>query len=350
VAQEQQLGVQAEVTVTFGEPALGIALVASPNGGLAVSGVRLPASAMGVVLGWQLVRVGLQAVPRGAQPKAIAAVLASAARPITLAFQRPTKARSLGGPVGDASAAELEAMLRNSSAAELTRAERSRAVELLHPCADLFNTNVMVLRPSPWTFGLLVHALDFLKAKGPSAIEATAFDSGFLSRFFGHYYEADPSRWLPFDRHLEVTLSPEHWPFHPSVPKAQVPAAAHSSFYANLLAWGQIASVDFSGPPALKPWSVLNAANQRAVAAERAPQDVLGAAWAAVEAAVAGGDGRQRRPVVDFYLTLWVQWVQHYLQGCAFAAATNTSELPVLADAPVCEFHRSFQDGFLGSN
>jgi len=335
------------VTVTFHELYIGIALSTSAGGGLVVSECQLPASGYGVAVGWQLVSIGHRNVPQDAPPSAITHLLANTARPIALTFWPPSKSSAVGVSSGVANSADFEVLLRNVSSIELSEIELSRSMELLHSCTDLFNTNIMVLRPSPRTFQVLVHALEHLQAQGPSALDATVFDSGFLSRFFGHYYEASPSRWLPFDRHLELSLSPVHWPYHSSVPKDQVPIVARTSSYPNLLAWGQIASVDFSGPSALKPWAVLKAANERARSLSRVPLDILGHTWAAVDAALPGGDGQYRRPIVDFYLTLWLQWLEQYHRGCAYATANSNHSSPAATDLLICTFDDAFLHGLI---
>lgn len=335
------------MSVTFHTPQLGLVFSTSPGGGLVVSECQLPASGLSVAVGWQLMSIGRQKVPQNAQPSAIANLLAHTARPVTLSFRPPSEvARAVSNSIGIAKSAELDLLLRNDSSIELSQVELSHSTELWHSCTDLFNTNIMVLQPNPRTFQLLVHALEDLKAQGPSAIDATAFDSGFLSRFFGHYYEASPGRWLPFDRHLEVSLSPVHWPYHSSVPKDQVPMVAWTSTFPNLLAWSQIASIDFSGPSALKPWAILNAANERAQSVPNSSRIILANTWAAVDAALSGGDGQHRRPIVDFYLTIWLQWLQQYHQGCIYATA-NGNQLLAAKDSLVCYFDSAYLKGFL---
>ena len=181
----------------------------------------------------------------------------------------------------------------------------------LHPCHDLFQTNIFMFRPSKRTFRALRRALEALtlqyystalesssllqlrgteRSHGVGMIQereriqrrllqlqkAVAFDSGFLSRALGLFWAASPQRWLPFKHHLETTLARHHWPSAMVVarpvlgstpetyplqhPKSDGVAHFGASWAVN---WSAVHSVDFSGPPNLKPWSILQRAPHR---------------------------------------------------------------------------------------
>ena len=323
-----------EMTVAFKEKALGVALVLSPDGQrLLVSGVRPPASKLGVEPGDLLLRIGTDNVPLGVTAATLALALVAAPRPIELTFLRPSKFSS-----SSSKGVEAEALQRilGGDGDKPAESDLSGVIGTMHSCSDLFNTNIMVLRPRKRTFALLVHALEHLK--GHPDRESTAFDSGFLSRFFGHYYEAggdEFERWLPFKNHMEITLSPEHWPYHPALPAAQIPNVARSSQMANFVAWGDVATVDFSGPPSLKPWAVLDATESYIARGH----DLITAAWLVVDAAVGGGDGKTHRPVVELCVSLWIQWLGHLLSACTSAAVSHPRPFGSQGGRGLCEFH-----------
>jgi len=337
--------------VVFGPGPLGVALMpgavgTAAEGSLVVSQLRAPASDLGVELGSVLVRLGADEVPLGVTPAEIGARLQQAPRPVALVFRR-----ALSPPGGRGSGNDLLVELLSTGPDSPSALDGARAVALLHECSDLFNTNIMVLRPSKRVFSLMVVSLDHLKAQGDRS--STAFDSGFLSRFFGRHWErSEGAHWLPFNRHMEMTLPVELWPYHPAVGPSAA-AVARSPAMANFLHWAEIASVDFSGPPALKPWAVLSSA-QRRLASEHASaqggspvrSDALGAVWAAVDVAVPGGNGQTRRPLVDLIVTLFVQWVGHYSKGCADAAAANPALVAATASGNTpCALHLAFWEG-----
>ena len=321
--------------VVFAEVSLGIALVSGEaTGDLVVSAVK-PGLEASVEVGSTLISVGSEAVPAGLSPSTLATALQQAPRPITLTFRR--KHPSTAPP---AAADSLDDLLSRPGS-DPTAAEASEAVAHMHSCHDLFNTNIMVLRPSQRTFRLMTAALDHLKGAATTD-DATAFDSGFLSRFFGSHWEhdTDGSRWLPFAEHMELTLAAVHWPYHPSV-AAHKHQLAHSPAMANMLAWGQIRTVDFAGP--VKPWALLEAATGNLANGRAA--DVVEAAWLAADAAIPGGDGATRRPVVDLTVTLFGQWLSFYLEGCAWVerAAPELAGLLPPSTAPplplLCALH-----------
>jgi len=358
-----QLGLEKddnEISVTFTTTSLGVALAPSPGDGgaeLVVSGVRSPASDMGVVKGLVLVKLGSETVPRGFEAKSIAKILKEAPRPITLTFRRPSQDAS--APVGDlvvgdavrgAAAEALLTSARRAGHSDPSAAEFESSLDLLHPCEDLFNTNIMVLKPSSWTFTLMVLVLNHLIAAAtsnpvdPGSTGHTVFDSSFLSKFFGHYWETGSgTRWLQFRKHMELTIAPVHWPFHAMVGE-QAPMVAQSAALGNFIAWGELATVDFSGPPQLKPWNILAATQQRL---ESSTSDVMGAVWRVMDAQVPGSDGRTRRPFVDLIVTVWVQWLGAYTAGCNRAMATQQQRGEPIAPSllHICEFHPAISEG-----
>jgi hypothetical protein len=308
------------LTLSFTETSIGIAVVLDDDGGLKIAGVREPAASMGIEKGFKLTHINGEQL-HGATPAVISQIFQSLPRPISLSFHKSSGQRNLQ--------AKGVVPLTSSS---------------LHPCHDLFNSNIFLFTPSKTTFNEMIRAFENLKRSEPDNVAAIAFDSGFLSRFFGKYWESDSKHWLPFRQHMEMTLSTRHWPFHPMV-GANVEEAAQSPALANLLSWSEILTLDFSGSS--KPWHVLEATQHIAVSSNRA-NDMLTVAHEVLDRVVPGGSGLgKRRPFVDLYVGLWVQWMGAYYRGCMQVMQSGEVEaLQAAGPQPFCQLHPELASAF----
>eukprot|EP00615_Pteridomonas_danica_P014424 CAMPEP_0114401558 /NCGR_PEP_ID=MMETSP0102-20121206/17309_1 /TAXON_ID=38822 ORGANISM="Pteridomonas danica, Strain PT" /NCGR_SAMPLE_ID=MMETSP0102 /ASSEMBLY_ACC=CAM_ASM_000212 /LENGTH=116 /DNA_ID=CAMNT_0001564639 /DNA_START=169 /DNA_END=519 /DNA_ORIENTATION=+ len=113
-----------------------------------------------------------------------------------------------------------------------------------------------------------------------------------------------------------------------------------------MLSWSEIRTLDFSG--STKPWHVLAASQQFMMQASNSNPDIdmITIASQVLDQAVPGGGNGQRRPFVDLYTTLWIQWLGAYHNGCKSIFEHMDFDRSMASSSPFCQFHPVLENSF----